>query len=101
MSFSNHGNELCLFMYLVEDCYSQNVEIYNSTLKSTYKLENGSFADFTCLAIANDITNSIYDFKRPNGEETANNVMLPSSSGTTINEVTTMTITRVNLENNG
>ena len=85
--------------YHFVDRYSQNLTIYD-TLQTNYTLAIGSTVEFTCLAIANDI--SLLEFVyRKIGGSLADNVDRTAIDGTNIDTRTTMRINEVREENAG
>ena len=66
-----------------------------------YTLPTGSNAEFTCLALANDVDNLDFRYRRIDGGTIPNNVVRTSHDATTIVGRTTMRITGVTQANAG
>ena len=86
--------------YHFVDRYSENFTIYD-TIESVYTLPTGSNAEFTCLALANDVENLDFLYRRIDGGTIPNNVVRTSHDATTIVGRTTMRITNVRVDNAG
>ena len=66
-----------------------------------YILPTGSDAEFICLALANDVTNLQFLYRRLDAPTIPNNVVRTTHDATTIVGRTTMTITNVREDNAG
>ena len=82
------------------DRYPTNLTIYD-TLEPVYTLATGSDAEFTCLALANDVNTLEFLFIRTDGGTIPDNVLRTSHDATTILRRTTMSITSVTEDNAG
>lgn len=80
--------------------YPNDLTIFD-TLHSMYYLSVGSAAEFTCLAIANDVNNLEYYYRRTDGNPLSDNVVTPVHDGTTIDAHTAMFINEVTEANEG
>ena len=86
--------------YHCVDRYTENLTIYD-TLQDVYLLALGSTAEFTCLAIANDVNNLEYFYRRTDGNPIDSNVLRPVSDGDTVDRRTTMHINGITEANDG
>ena len=66
-----------------------------------YTLPTGSNAEFTCLALANNVDSLEFLYRRIDGGTIPNNVVRTSHDATTIVGRTTMRITNVRVDNAG
>ena len=82
------------------DRYPDNLTIFD-TLQSTYSLSVGSAAEFSCLAITNDVNSLDYYYRRTDDNPLGDNVDRPEHDGITIDHRTTMFITEVTEANSG
>ena len=80
--------------------YADNLTVLD-TLQSIYYLSVGSTVEFTCLAIANDVNNLEYYYRRTDGNPLGNNVVTPVHDGPTIDARTTMFINEVTETHDG
>ena len=95
LSFSNF---VCNYFV---DRYPANLTIYSRTLEPIYTLETGSDAEFTCLALANDLDTLEFLFIRTDGGSVPSNVERTSHNATSVVDRTTMRITGVTRDNEG
>ena len=86
--------------YHFVDRYPENLTIYD-TIESLYILPTGSNAEFTCLALANDVTNLEFLYRRLDDISIPNNILRTTHDATTIVGRTTMTIINVREDNAG
>ena len=86
--------------YHFVDRYPANLTIYD-TIESEYTLPTGSNAEFTCLALANDVINLEFLYRRLDDTSIPNNIVRTTHDATTIVGRTTMTITNVTEDNAG
>ena len=80
--------------------YSENFTIFD-TLQSRYELPLGSTAEFTCLAIANNVNALDIFYRRTDGNPLGDNVDTPVNDGATIDRRTTLHINGVTVANSG
>ena len=66
-----------------------------------YTLPTGSDAEFTCLALANDVTNLEYLYRRIDSQPISDNIVRTTHDATTIVGRTIMSITGVRPDNAG
>ena len=71
------------------------------TIDPVYILPTGSDAEFTCLALANDVTNLEFLYRRIDSQPIPSNVVRTTHDATTIVGRTTMSITGVTQDNAG
>ena len=71
------------------------------TIDPVYTLPTGSDAEFTCLALANDVTNLQFLYRRIDAVGIPSNVVRTTHDATTIVGRTTMSITGVTQDNAG
>ena len=71
------------------------------TIDPVYTLPTGSDAEFTCLALANDVTNLEFLYRRIDAPAIPSNVIRTTHDATTIVGRTTMSITGVTQDNAG
>ena len=71
------------------------------TIDPVYILPTGSDAEFTCLALANDVTNLEFLYRRIDTPAIPDNVVRTTHDATTIVGRTTMSITGVTQDNAG
>ena len=92
---------LCIYILLsFVDRYPEAFTLYD-TIESTYTLPTGSNAEFTCLAIVNNVTNLEFLYRRIDGGSIPDNVVRTRHDATTIVGRTTMRITGVTQNNAG
>lgn len=87
-------------LYHFVDRYPEDLIIYD-TIDPLYILPNGSNAEFTCLALANDVFNLEFLYRRLDTPAIPANVIRTTDDATTIVGRTTMRITGVTQENAG
>ena len=71
------------------------------TIDPVYALPTGSDAEFTCLALANDVTDLEFLYRRIDAVSIPSNVVRTTHDATTIVGRTTMRITGVTQDNAG
>ena len=82
------------------DSYPENLTIYD-TIEPLYILPTGSNAEFTCLALANGVTDLEFLYRRLDAPTIPDNIVRTTHDATTIVGRTTMTITNVREDNAG
>ena len=87
-------------MLLLVVHYTDNLTIFD-TLQSSYELPLGSTAEFTCLAIANDVNTLDIFYRRIDGNTLGDNTDRPAHDGSTIDRRTTLRIYGVTVANGG
>ena len=86
--------------YHFVDRYPANLTIYD-TIESLYILPTGSNAEFTCLALANDVTNLEFLYRRIDDASIPDNIMRTIHDATNIVDRITMRINGVTQDNAG
>ena len=75
---------LCIYILLsFVDRYPVNLTIYD-TIESLYILPTGSNAEFTCLALANDVTDLEFLYRRLDAPTIPDNIERTTHDATTI-----------------